>query len=65
MRVVSRSKVDRMHTNKGITMRFLGAKTINFSDAERRDTLTNAVASFVVKIPQKSGWWHRIPTHRK
>ena len=65
MRVVSRSKVDRMHTNKGNKMNILDAKAINFSAAERRDTLTNVVASFIVKIPPKLGWWHMIPTHRK
>ena len=65
MRVVSRSKVDRMHTNKGNTMSILDAKAINFLAAERRDALTNVVASFIVKIPPKSGWWHKIPTHRK
>ena len=54
-----------MHTNKGNTMSILDAKAINFSAAERRDTLTNVVASCIVKIPPKSGWWHMIPIHRK
>ena len=65
MRVVSRSKVDRTRANEGNAMSILDAKAINFSAAERRDALTNVVASFIVKIPPKSGWWHAIPTHRK